>query len=65
MGFVDEADAFRLEKLYLPVLTSESKGLRDAAVAFDDAVAGNDAGFRVDMEGVAHDPGKAMPPFYA
>ena len=60
MGFVDEAHAFRPEKLYLPVLAPERKGLRDAAVAFDHTVAGDDAGLRVDVEGIAYHPGEAL-----
>ncbi len=60
MGLVDEAHAFGLEKLHLAVLAAESKRFRDLAIAFDYAVAGDDAGLRIDMERVAHDPGKAL-----
>ena len=60
MGFVDETHAFLLEKLYLAVGASESEGLRDAAILLDYAVAGDDAGFRVDVKRVAHDPGETL-----
>ncbi len=60
MGLVDEAHAFGLEKLDLLVGASKCESRRNFTVLFDYAVAGDDAGFRIDMERVAHNPGKAL-----
>ena len=60
MGFVDEADAFRLEEFDLAIGAPERECLGDAAVAFDDSMAGDDAGLRVDVEGIAHNAGQAL-----
>lgn len=60
VGFVDEANAFFLEEFNLTVGAPKRKSFGDTSVLLHHAVAGDDAGFRVDVERIAHNPGEAF-----
>ena len=65
MSVGEEGNAFVLEQCALRLGPTEGEPLREAAVGKHDAMAGDDARLRVDVQGISHvtgSPGLAICP---